>query len=177
MWRKEDEKSQDSPELSPAFGTGTTATATTATLGKAVSGKAPACISQGIRIKGEVTGSEDLFVDGQFEGKLTFSNCSVTIGPNAAVKAEVTGRELIIRGRVDGKLTGSERVQVWHTARVNGDVKADKISIEEGAELHGKLEAGKAPLQPETTRGSSKKSEGKPKEADAPSGAAVAGAD
>ncbi|MFI5096994.1 MAG: polymer-forming cytoskeletal protein [Candidatus Acidiferrales bacterium] len=150
-----------------------------------VSPKAAACVSQGIRIKGEISGSEDLFVDGQIDGRITCVNSTVTLGPNATVKADVTAREVIVRGRVDGKLMGTERIQVWRTARVQGDLKADRISIEEGAELHGMLEAGKPPLSaPERAshEGSRKTEANKPKDTgkaeDKPaSGAAVAGAD
>lgn len=175
MWRKEDGNPQASSEVS----TGST---TANTAGKPLSGKASACVSQGIKIKGEVNGSEDLFVDGIVEGKINLANSVLTVGPNATVKAEITSRELVLRGRTEGKLTATERIQIWHTARVNGDLKAERISIEEGAELHGKLEAGKAsnsaPLADMASQG--KKSD---KQKDAAgdqkttSGAASAGAD
>ena len=55
----------------------------------------------------------------------------------------MAARDLVVRGHVEGKLTANERIQVWSTARIEGDIKADRISIEEGAELHGRLEAGK----------------------------------
>lgn len=109
-----------------------------------VTSKAAACVSQGIKIKGELTGSEDLFVDGQVEGSITFTNSIVTVGPNATVKAEITAREVVLRGKVQGKVTGAEKIQVWSSARVNGDMKSERISVEEGAELHGSLEVGKA---------------------------------
>lgn len=141
--------------------------------------KAVACVSQGIKIKGELTGTEDLFIDGHVEGKVSLENSIVTVGPNATVKADITAREVVVRGRVEGKLYGSERIQIWHTARVNGDMKSERVSIEEGSELHGKMEAGKLSSGgAEALAGaSSKKSESKPKEATASSGAAVAGAD
>src|SRR5438093_1531446 len=87
-----------------------------------VTSKAAACVSQGIKIKGELTGSEDLFVDGQVEGSITFTNTIVTVGPNATVKAEIIAREVVLRGRVQGKVTGSEKIQVWNTARIHGDM-------------------------------------------------------
>jgi len=161
-----------------------TVSAKNLTVPAGVSPKAAACVSQGITIKGEISGSEDLFVDGQLEGSITCSNSTVTLGPNATVKADVTAREVIVRGRVEGKLIGTERIQVWRSARVQGDLKADRISIEEGAELHGMLEAGKPPTTSSRAgRESSKKTEAnKPNDAskaeDKPaSGAAVAGAD
>jgi cytoskeletal protein CcmA (bactofilin family) len=145
MWRKEDGNPQASPEHSSS-------SMNTTTAGKAgagapgstsASGKVPACVSQGIKIKGEVTGTEDLFVDGLVEGKITISNSTVTVGPNATVKAEIIARDLVVRGRADGKFTATERIQLWHTARVHGDLKSERISIEDGAELSGRVEAGR----------------------------------
>ena len=74
-----------------------------------VTSKAAACVTQGIKIKGELSGSEDLFIDGQVEGVVSFPNSSVTVGPNAKVKAEITAREVVVRGRVEGKISGSEK--------------------------------------------------------------------
>src|SRR5215475_2633392 len=149
MWRKEDGRPQNQNEIStspvssnPSSGSAPPSSRTT--LG-GVSQNAVACLSQGIRIKGEIVGGEDLFIDGNVEGKITFQNSVLTVGPNATVKADITAREIVVRGRVTGKLEGGERVQIWNTARVNGDIHADRVAIEEGAEIHGKMEAGKAP--------------------------------
>ena len=177
MWRKEDEKPQGSAGVSAGPAHSTPASGSIG--GLPTSSKAAACVSQGIRIKGEIAGSEDLFIDGHIEGKVSVPNATVTVGPNATVKAEISSREIIVRGRVEGKLTGSERVQVWSTARINGDVKAEKIGIEEGAELHGKMEAGKLPTHlADGAVGFRKADAGKSKDAEkSASGAAVAGAD
>ena len=187
MWRKEDGRLPGSSEISTGAVNSTVGTVSAKNLPipAGVSPKAAACVSQGIKIKGEISGSEDLFVDGQIDGKITCANSTVTLGPNATVKADVTAREVIVRGRVEGKLTGTERIQVWRSARVQGDLKADRISIEEGAELHGMLEAGKPPVSASERAGreSSKKTEAnQPKDASKAeekpsSGAAFAGAD
>jgi cytoskeletal protein CcmA (bactofilin family) len=146
------------------------------------SSNAVACLSQGIRIKGEITGSEDLFIDGNVEGKVTFRNAVLTVGPNASVKGDIDAREIVIRGRVEGKLEGSDRVQIWNTAKVNGDIRSSRIAIEDGAEFRGKVEAGKAPSRPADNAPTKKFDNAKPKDADAnldkpASGAVVAGAD
>jgi len=110
-----------------------------------------ACISQGIRIKGEVTGSEDLFVDGVVEGKLSLTtNSCLTIGPNGHVKADVVAREVIVRGKIEGKVTGRDKVQLWSTGQVTGEVLTDRLAIEDGALLRGRVEAGRQP-QPSKT--------------------------
>ena len=148
-----------------------------------VSPNAAACVSQGIKIKGELTGSEDLFIDGVVDGKVTLTNSTLTVGPNATVKAEIIAKELVVRGRAEGKFTASERVQIWHTAHVEGDIKSERISIEEGAEMHGRLEAGK-PLATASTGASGQSGKKSEKSKDtgaseekATSGAASAGAD
>ena len=145
MWRKEDGNPQTSPEVSPGFMKATTpgkagasAVGTpTASLGVSAS------VCQGIKIKGEVTGTEDLFVDGVVDGKITLTNSILTIGPNAKVKGEIAVRELIVRGHAEGKFTATERIQLLHTARVQGELKSEGIAVEEGAQLRGKVEAGK----------------------------------
>lgn len=178
MWRKEDGSPQP-PEATNS----TTGKAGVPGPGAPVSPKAAACVSQGIKIKGELTGSEDLFIDGVVDGKVTLSNSTLTVGPNATVKAEIIARELVVRGRAEGKFTASERVQIWHTARVEGDIKSDRISIEEGAEMRGKLEAGKPSAAIGASSHSGKKSEfSKSKDTGSgdeknTSGAASAGAD
>jgi cytoskeletal protein CcmA (bactofilin family) len=159
MWKKEDVKPQGSPEkpgthVNPpthtnpvAFG-GTPASNPPQPVAPApvLASSAPrgtASIGQGIKIKGEVTGSEDLFVDGVVDGKLNLANGSLTIGPNGNVKADVNAREVIVRGRIEGKVTGRDKVLLHGTAQVTGEVSTDRLAIEEGALLRGKVEAGR----------------------------------
>jgi cytoskeletal protein CcmA (bactofilin family) len=139
MWKKEDSKSPATPDFSPAPIGGPRETSSSLP----VSSKASACISQGIRIKGEITGSEDLFVDGPVEGKVQLANGSLTVGPNGSVKADVAAREVVVRGRVEGKIAGRERVQVWSTGHVTGEVQTQRLAIEDGAVLRGKVETGR----------------------------------
>ena len=144
MWKKEDMKTQAVPEKVTGFSTGsaisTDGLAREASTGLPVSPKASACISQGIHIKGEVTGSEDLFVDGHVEGKVNLSNGSLTVGPNGEVKADIFAREVIVRGRVDGKIVGREKIQLWSTGNVAGDLQTERLMIEDGAVLRGRVE-------------------------------------
>jgi cytoskeletal protein CcmA (bactofilin family) len=150
MWKKEDGRPQGSPEIPnsqvtpQALGTAPSHAAAPTPRAVPVSPNAAACISQGIRIKGDVTGSEDLFVDGLVEGKLSLTNGSLTIGPNGNVKADVSAREVIVRGRIDGKVSGRDKVHLWGSSQVTGEVQTDRLAIEEGALLRGKVEAGKA---------------------------------
>jgi cytoskeletal protein CcmA (bactofilin family) len=156
MWKKEEGKSQSPAEIStaPAAPTNSSPSGASSNLsgGRENGGfsasnspRSEACISQGIRIKGEVTGSEDLFVDGLVDGKLSLTNGSLTIGPNGQVKADVTAREVIVRGKVEGKVSGRDRVHLGSTGAVNGEVQTDRLAIEDGALLRGKVEAGRQP--------------------------------
>lgn len=161
MWRKDEVKPQGAPQatapgtanasfppastaIAPASAAPSAPTQNAAPAPLPVSPRAAACISQGIRIKGEITGKEDLFVDGTVEGKLDFGNASVTVGPNGKVKADISAREVIVRGTVDGKIEGTEKVQLWNSGRVTGEVRTERLAIEDGALLRGKVEAGKA---------------------------------
>jgi len=158
MWKKEDAKPQGTADnaTAPAVTSKAPAPAPAITPPSSsalpVSTRAAACISQGIRIKGEVTGSEDLFVDGLVDGKLNLTNGSLTIGPNGTVKADVYAREVIVRGKIEGKVTGRDKVQLWSTGQVTGEVQTDRLAIEEGALLKGKVEAGKQPAKPSETK-------------------------
>jgi len=156
MWKKEDAKSQGVPEIStaparPVSQTQPPSISPSVTPMIPSSANASASISQGIKIKGEVTGSEDLYVDGHVDGKLSLTNNgSLTVGPNGYVKADVVAREVIVRGKIDGKVTGRDKVQLWSTGQVNGEVQTERLAIEEGALLRGKVEAGKAPTTKNT---------------------------
>ena len=158
MWKKDDLKPEgiSGNSATPANSATSSSTATAST--PAGSGAVPtssrvaACISQGIKIKGEVTGSEDLFVDGVVDGKLSLTNGSLTIGPNGTVKADVTAREVIVRGKVEGKVTGRDKVQLWSTGEVTGEVQTDRLAIEDGALLRGKVEAGRQPSKISETK-------------------------
>jgi cytoskeletal protein CcmA (bactofilin family) len=105
-------------------------------------------IGKSVVIKGELSGSEDLYVDGNVDGKIELRNHSLTVGPNGNVKADVTAKSVVIQGVLDGSVVASDRVELKKSAVVNGDVTTQRIAIEEGAFLKGKVdiqkEAGKA---------------------------------
>ena len=183
MWRKEDGNPQASPEADSGTvnSTSSTKSGSSAAAPLAVSPRATACVSQGIKIKGELAGSEDLFIDGQIDGKISLSNAVLTVGPNATVKADIAAREVVLRGRAEGKFVATDRIQIWNTARVQAELKSERILIEEGAELHGRIEAGK--VHATSSVGHGRKGEvGKAKDSSSTdeknsSGAATAGAD
>jgi len=105
-------------------------------------------LGKSVVIKGELSGSEDLYVDGNVEGSIELRNHSLTVGPNGNVKANVSAKAVVIQGKVDGSVNASERVELRKSAVVTGDLTTQRIAIEEGAILKGKVdiqkEGGKA---------------------------------
>ena len=100
-------------------------------------------IGKSVVIKGEVSGSEDLYVDGEVEGSIDLRNHSLTVGPNGKVKASVSAKSIVIQGKVDGSLVASDRLDLRKSAVVTGDVTTQRIAIEEGAFLKGKVDIQK----------------------------------
>jgi cytoskeletal protein CcmA (bactofilin family) len=107
-----------------------------------------ALIGKSVVIKGELSGSEDLYLDGQVEGSIELRDHSLTVGPNGVVKANVSAKGVIVQGKLDGSIIASDKVELRQSAVVTGDLATQRISIEEGAFLKGKVdvqkEAGKA---------------------------------
>lgn len=97
-------------------------------------------IGKSVTIRGELSGSEDLFLDGQFEGTVKLEESRLTVGPNAMVKAELHVRDLIVFGIVDGNVHASGRIELRQTAVVKGDIVASRLSVEESASIHGRVE-------------------------------------
>ena len=97
-------------------------------------------IGKSVVIKGELSGSEDLYVDGNVEGKIELRNHSLTIGPNGNVKADISAKSVVIQGKLDGNVNASERVDLRKSAVMAGDVTTARIAIEEGAFLKGKVD-------------------------------------
>ena len=98
-------------------------------------------------IKGEITGREDFFIDGEVQGTIHLDDGKVTVGPNGRITADVEAREIVVRGKVKGNLHGRDRVQIGRTGRTSGDVVTRFISIEEGAEVHGSIDVTRADEQ------------------------------
>ena len=99
-----------------------------------------ATIGQSIVFKGELTGDEDLEIDGEVEGNVDLKNHQLTIGANGCLKAEVTAKSIIVIGQVKGNLIATERIEVQATGVVEGDVKAPRLNVQEGAVLNGTID-------------------------------------
>jgi len=106
-------------------------------------------LGKSVVIKGELSGSEDLYVDGQVEGSITLKGNNLTVGPNGQVKANVEAKGVVVQGRLEGNIHTSDRVELRKAAIVTGDVTTQRISIEEGAYLKGKVDIQKLEGKPE----------------------------
>ena len=97
-------------------------------------------IGKSVVIKGELSGSEDLYVDGQVEGSISLKNYSLTVGPNGQVKASVEAKGLVVQGKLEGNIRAAERVELKKSAIVVGDIVTQRIAIEDGGYFKGKVE-------------------------------------
>lgn len=101
-------------------------------------------IGAGLKIRGEITGTSDLLIEGEAEGKIRLVGGRVSVGPNGNVQADVDAREIIIEGAVQGNLKASESLHLGSSSRVQGSVITPRIGIEDGARLRGKVEMVRA---------------------------------
>lgn len=101
-------------------------------------------ITAGLKINGEISGSADLYIDGEVQGKLRLGNARVTVGPNGRVQADIEAREIMVDGTVNGNLKAGERAHFGPSSRVNGSVLTPRIGIDDGARLRGKVETVQA---------------------------------
>ncbi len=131
-------------------------------------------IGKSVIIKGELSGSEDLYVDGQVEGSIELSGNRLIIGPHGQVRANVNAKGVIVQGKLDGNIRASERAELTKSAIAVGDIVTQRIAIEEGAFFKGKVD-----IQKDTTQKDAAKTEGAkpapPASASAVAGSAAAG--
>ena len=99
-----------------------------------------ATIGRSVVIKGEVSGSESLYIDGRIEGTVNFAEHRVTIGRNGSVAANINAREVVILGKVQGNIQVTDRLDIRSEGSLTGDVITQRISVEDGAILKGSVQ-------------------------------------
>jgi cytoskeletal protein CcmA (bactofilin family) len=109
-----------------------------------------ATIGKSLVVKGEVTGSESLYIDGKVDGTINLPGNRVTVGRNGQVSANISAREVVVLGKVKGNINASDRVDIRSEGALTGDVIAQRISIEDGAFFKGGIDIRK-PGQEKTT--------------------------
>ena len=154
MWKKEEgQAGQESIDHTPR----TSAPKSTAASGRATIGPA-------ISIKGDVTGSEDLLIQGKVDGSVTLGHHAVSVGSEGRVNANIIGRVITIEGRVEGDLTAEEQIVLRGSAQVHGDIKAPRVVLEDGATFRGLVDMGAAPSKGNASGAASTSSHEKPVE-------------
>ena len=105
-------------------------------------------IGKSVIIKGELSGSEDLYVDGVVEGTIQMQNNNLVIGPNGQVRASIQAKGVAVQGKVDGNIRATERVELRKSAAIVGDIFTQRIAIEEGAYFKGKVDIQREAVKP-----------------------------
>src|SRR6476646_6271504 len=110
--------------------------------------KGPVNIGKSVVIKGELTGSEDLTIEGHVEGKIELRQNVLTIGLNVKIKAQVFAKSVVILGEVTGNVTASEKVDLRDNGSVDGDIAAPRVAIAEGAHFRGSIDMQRTGSKP-----------------------------
>ena len=97
-------------------------------------------IGKSVVIKGELSGSEDLTIEGNVEGRIELKENVLTIGPNGKIRAEVFAKAVIVLGEVTGNVTASEKVDIRDNGSVDGDITSPRVAIAEGAHFRGSVD-------------------------------------
>ena len=102
--------------------------------------RSSARLGSSLQIKGHITGTEDLQIDGKVEGAISLRGHGLTVGPSAQLTSEVHAREVVVYGKVVGNVHARDRVDVKTDGSVIGDISTARISIEDGAHFKGRIE-------------------------------------
>ncbi len=150
MWKSRPEEKPLSPTpVQPAF-TPPAATHSAGAIKESPKSSDPfradvAHIGKSVLIKGELSGSEDLYLDGEVEGSIDLREHSLVIGPNGRIRASIAARELVLHGKVEGNVQATERVELKKSSTLIGDVSTQRIVIEDGAFFKGAIDIPKEP--------------------------------
>ena len=102
-------------------------------------------IGESLRFEGTLSGLEDVVVDGEVKGAVRLPECSLTVGPSGRIDADIEVRNLTVLGHITGNIVCLERVRLCTTGSIDGDVRAPRILIEDGAVVRGRIDVAKPP--------------------------------
>jgi len=108
-------------------------------------------IGKSVIVKGELSGSENLTIEGQVAGKIELRQHVLTIGPHGKIKAQVFAKTVIVMGEVNGNITATERINIREQGSVDGDISSPRVGIAEGAHFRGSIDMQRAKAQTPTT--------------------------
>lgn len=155
-WMRQKESENDStPTSSPAVPqTATQAPKRERNMEKIVN------IGQSVQIKGELTGNEDLTIDGHVDGKIVVKDHNLTIGANGKITAEVHAKTIVVVGQVNGNITADDKVEIAPSGSVDGDIRAPRVAISDGARFKGSIDMERGKQAGQAPRGSATTSSG-----------------
>jgi cytoskeletal protein CcmA (bactofilin family) len=160
MWKRKDEEPIMNPAKEPPKEVSTVSTMPQERKPESwveSSKSAVAHIGKSVVIRGELSGSEDLYIDGQVEGTIELREHHLTVGPNGRVQANINAKEVVIQGSVKGNVKAVDRVEIRKSGSLAGDLVAARIVIEDGAFFKGSIDIQKAgeaharPAEPKRT--------------------------
>ncbi len=97
-------------------------------------------IGPGLKIQGEISGTSDLYIDGETQGRIRLPDGRVTVGTRGRVRAEIEAREILVEGSVHGNMRASERVRLGPASSALGTITAPRVAIDDGAEFRGRVD-------------------------------------
>lgn len=156
MWKKTDDVEPGQEKVAPTQSFSPAPAPKATTTGQAV-------IGSSLSVKGDLSGEEDLTIQGRVEGKVDLKKNNVTIGRQGRVKADIYGKVIVVEGDVQGNLFGGEKITIRQSGNVRGNLTAPRVTLEDGARLKGSVDmegvaAEKREPQPEPARSSSAQS-------------------
>jgi cytoskeletal protein CcmA (bactofilin family) len=147
MWKKTDGRPDEPytpiaepPRQAPAAAQATQAPAQSPAQPQGARPSGAAVIGPSITVKGDVIGEEDLVVDGRVEGEIKVNRHSVTVGRNGRIKADIHAKSIQVEGEVLGNLWGDEAVVIRRTGKVQGNVTAPRVTLEDGSTFRGSID-------------------------------------
>ncbi len=143
MWKQEPKATPPIITTQPSDPANSAADQTAPAAGR--SGTASSRIVEGVTLQGEISSSEDLYVDGDLEGTVELPDHTLFVGPNGRLRAEVTAHSIILRGNLEGKAHARERMELRKGGSLTGELETKKIAIEDGGMFRGSVKM----LQPE----------------------------
>jgi len=128
------------PPLVPTVTPAAPAVPTSTAIDSQVTERIVANLGKSMTIKGELSASEDLTIDGQMDGRVTLPDHTLTIGPDADIRAQISAGAVVIMGAVVGNVTASRRVEIRATGSVTGDISSPGLAIDDGGQVVGKVQ-------------------------------------
>jgi cytoskeletal protein CcmA (bactofilin family) len=107
-----------------------------------------AAIGKSVMVKGQIFSREDLYIDGEVEGSVECQEHRLTVGPNGKVQANMKAREIVLLGTVHGNVDAADKIDIRKDAKLVGDIKTQRIVIEDGAYFKGSIDIQKAEPKP-----------------------------